>query len=167
MVLSPFYGERTLYKQPVDWDRSRPPYETPLVTTLGHLHTLTHFSISHARSKQRTRTPPNLDSGTKLPAFPLAETYVPVLPYLTSSITSPSLLFKAGRKHPAVAALLGDFLMAQQYGLLSTLSSLQQPPLDLLDTNRVEPLPVDPLETGDDVLGRPDPLAPFGGQAPL
>jgi hypothetical protein len=44
--------------------------------------------------------------------------------------------------------------MAQHYGLLSTPSSLQQPPLDLLDTNRVEPLPVDPLETGDDVLGR-------------
>jgi hypothetical protein len=65
MVLSPFYGEPALYKQAADWDRSRPPYERTIVTTLGHLHTLTPFSISHASSKQKTRMPPNLESGTQ------------------------------------------------------------------------------------------------------
>src|SRR5215204_2038440 len=32
------------------------------------------------RSKQRIRTPPNFESATKLPAFPLAVTYVPDCP---------------------------------------------------------------------------------------
>src|SRR5215207_11717047 len=37
-------------------------------------------SVSHVRSKQRTRTPPNFESGTKLYPPSLAVTYVPHLP---------------------------------------------------------------------------------------
>jgi len=45
-----------LCRQLVDWDRSGPPYGTILVSTLGHLHTLTPLRyLTCALSKERAR----------------------------------------------------------------------------------------------------------------